>query len=71
MQAENQGQPNPADELDKLSKEHGVSLKKACERTGVSYSTVWRWRNKTPGIFLSYFKLRAAIVELSAERDKP
>lgn len=68
MQQKNSGLPNPAVELDKLSQQHKVSLKRACDRAGVAYSTVWRWRQKTPEIFQTYEKLRKAIIEMGAER---
>jgi hypothetical protein len=39
---------NPAEQLETYAKAKGVPLTVACEKAGVEFSTVARWRKKKP-----------------------
>jgi hypothetical protein len=52
---------NPADQLETYAKAKGVPLTVACERAGVEFSTVARWRKKKPRTIEIIQQVMAAI----------
>lgn len=60
---------NPADIIETYAKEKGVPLTVACNRAGVPYSTITRWRKGESYKQKLLAKLRTAIDEESDERS--
>lgn len=58
---------DPAAQIEAIAKDAGVSVAEACKLAGVSYSTVFRWRQKMPASFENFNNICAAIRELASE----
>lgn len=52
---------DPAEQLETYAKAKGVPLTVACERAGVEFSTIARWRKKQPRTIEIINQLIAAI----------
>lgn len=52
---------DPAEQLETYAKSKGVPLTVACERAGVEFSTIARWRKKQPRTIEIINQLIAAI----------
>lgn len=57
---------NPTEALETYAKSKGVPLYIACERAGIDFSTVARWRKKEPRTITIIKQIMAAI---DAEAD--